>query len=351
MGNEIKTRVTLQIADSPRGSWQKMLVVSCPMAYLSSTAWFRQEGADGAVLHFANSGIRPRLVGGKKVFEFDEGLLHFPLQKNTHPVQADAVIRGSTLHIPHIPPEINPPSRFIEVPAPATIPSSGPPVRIMRPIKIRMSQTLHSAFNSYGFCVYIDKETLSGIDRISMKSYGKDGFQLVQDPDGHKVTPNKLSPRVSIKFSQGGVCWAATKAKVKQFEVDAQYDEASRSIICENGVVLLQQKIKEARGAISEKVTDFVERTPEPKTNGVHTHLHPTGLQTGLNLLMAHFHEYEYEKGWSDARIVQEAGVGFDWVRTTREAMTKPVDPKQKKIAALEKQMQEMAKALASLRT
>jgi len=351
MGNQIRCKVILQIADSPRGAYQKMLVIKTPANYLTTKGFVRQHGADGLVLHYQGNGMSSHAepMTGKKVWEFDEGLVFFPLPKNTPQIQVDAIMQGSQLCIEHLPPEILQVTRYTSVPAPASIPATGNPVRIMRNVQLKLSQFKSSNSNTITFCVVFDEETMKKADRWNLRAYGKDGVQFYPDEKGNKIQVQKRW--YSVRWNSAILTWRPANVAVRQFTVTAQYDEASQTVICEDLITRMREEENRER----EKNRDALSRkSPQKIIARERADNKPNGEMHGVDAILAVLAKYcpdgLYEDGWSDVQVAKHTGAPIDLVTQLR-LFTYPPDAKAHKIAKIEKAVHELMKQLATLKT
>lgn len=343
MANPVKTKAILQIEESPRGMYQKMLVVYTPIQFSATRAFLRQHGANGLVLTYHGSGVTPKPARGRKKWEFDQGLVPYQLVKDTLPIQVDAEMHGSNLLIKNLPPEIYNDPIYTEVPAPAQIPKTGNPVRIMKPIAMKLSVFKYGS-TSQSFCMavyFYDDDLVQTLDRVTIKNYnGKDGFQLVQDPDGNKIVKNPQSASSSVRWGHGALPFTLDRVTVKQFAIKALYDEASQSIICEDALAQLRERVTEERAKI--------EVLPKARTNG-HTNTYvPEEDRSPLDKAIAMIHDQTCR--YTDTDISVRSGVPVALVSQMR-AVDKPVDPNAQKITDIENQLKALQKALQTLRT
>ena len=306
---------------------------------------------------------RSEPTSGRKRFEYDEGLVFFPLQRNQTPIQVDAVIHGSQMVIEHLPPEIFPTIHYAETPAPAKIPQSGPPVRIMREVEIKVSQML-SASTSYPIiALSLVKELGEQFERLTMVQYGKDGLQFILSDEGNKVFKNTQATTYTTRFCTSHLRFNLLKVKIPQFAFAAKYDEASRSLICEGLLEYLSTRAK----AIREETRD--EFSKPPKTN-VHANkiakqvadegsrdvgiLIPqskvTPLDRVLMMLSRNCEGGKYQTGWSDSVIARATSAPIALVKQMREFNCVSPDPKAGKIAELEAALSAISKSLAALK-
>lgn len=366
MVNMIRCKVIFQIKDSPRGSLTKMLVVRTPIYYNTSCAFVRQHGVDGLVLAYQANGIRPRTdaSSGKKIWEFDDGLVWFPLKSDVGPIQVDAEIHGSNLLIQHLPPEIYNTEHYTEVPAPAQIPKNGTPVRIMKPTWLQLSQ--FNTESGWYLSVTMSRKLADQMGRAVLKPFGTGGFQIIPSDDGLKVSQNLSATKAAVKFRLDALPFRLSKSKIKSFQISAKYDEASQTIITEDAVDLLSQKAKESPTPSPETPRNRVgylqtitpeERRESARQGGVArwANREPKASMDIIGLVALiekHFKNGVYELEYDDARIATEAGMKKEFVAQIREAQFGPIkSPNAEAVAELRKKMKEIEKALAALGT
>lgn len=369
MANMIKCRVIVQIKDSTRGSFQKMLVVRTPFNFNTSCGFIRQHGADGMVLAYQANGIKPHLAQdrGGKIWEFDEGLCYFPLKANTAPFQIDAEIHGSNLVVHHLPPEIFSAERYTQVDAHSQIPKEGPPVRIMRDITLRLST--YPVSGHQNLSVTMDRKLADTMQKVLIKSFNKSGFQIYRTEEGRMVTQNLSDVSGACRFSQGLLPFRLPKSNIPSFTIAAKFDEASQSIICEDGYdrLMEQHKIAPAvgqKGGKSRAETLGPERLREIASIGAKArwakHKHSPHEKGKANtdiiglvaLLEKHFKDGVFDIGYDDTRIANEAGMARDFVTKIREMQFGKIrNPNKAVIDDIKKKMEALQKQLADLDT
>lgn len=371
MANMIKCKVILQIKDSPRGNFTKMLVVRTPLNYNTSAAFVRQHGVDGMVLAYQANGIRPKVeqATGKKIWEFDDGLVYFPLKHDTKGVQVDAEIHGSNLVIHHLPPEIYNSERYAEVDAPSKIPVNGTPVRIMKPIEIKLSH--FKTDTGWYMAVAVPNLIAKKMERGELAAFGTSGFQLVASDKGNKISQNPGSVTTSVKFAMTLLPFRIPPTTVKAFVLPAKYDEASQSIIAEDAIDVLTQKARDEREiptppkaphvpylsrispeeqhklAVAGGKARWAKRKDPPHKPGKAN----TDIIGLVALLEKHFTLGVYDLGYDDARVARETGMKEAFVAQIREVQFGPIKVKNPQVDELKKKLEEIQKQLAALGT
>lgn len=352
MSITVKAKVTLSIENSPRGSFQKMLVVRTPMNYMTSTAFIRPEGANGLVMHYQGSGMRYKIEFQyqRKRFEFDEGLVFFPLTRNVSGIRVDAEIHGPNLVIKNLPNEIMPRINYPQVPAPAVIPRTGTPVRIMKEFNVTCAQTISGGTKSLGLNIGPHIFKLFNFERFSIKRYGDHGLQYVRDPEGIRVSTlqnfGMKRPSYGFRCAYGSVPVQLHRVPVKYVKIVAKWDEASESVICEDILLKLQEAVDIKRRTMVEEPTPVAVK-PNGKTNGL---LNP--IEHAMDLLRKHVSNGEYDAGWSDGLVAKHTHLKAELIQSIREAgFKKAVDPKAAAIANINEKLAALMAEMKALTT
>lgn len=331
MANPIKTVVNLSIEDSPRGAYTKMLVIRVKNLYSTRTAFIRPQGADGLVLHYQSSGIRchEETKTGLKRFEFDEGLVSFPLMKNVKPIQCAASMHGPNIVVDHLPAEIIGIQRYTERAAPENVPASGSPVRIMKEFPLRISVVKIN--NKPTFAIYFKgNEKTYSIQRLKLRTYGKDGLQAVRDDTGNKLTTNgaRTDSKV-VRFQGENLPAIIPSVRLRAFEYVAKWDEASDSLIMEDVLAVITER---ARGKKFDDVGP--PRTKTESLNGENR------VEKAIRLL---------KQKMTPVAVAKNTGLDLAFVESIRDESGLK-DENQEKMDAIQAQLASLSKQLAALK-